>query len=277
MGFVIVDKKIMEWEWYKDVYTYKLFTHALWKANWKAGSFKGVEVPRGAFVTSLPKLAEESGLSIQQTRTALKHLILTGELTDKAYSKFRVITVNNYDMYQSPNSITNSQLTDNQQTTNSQLTPIEQYNNITREQEKEYMSTPEPTPKPKGKKKASVTVDDLTPMIDEKPYSGELKELLITWLKYREEIKEPIKTPIGFGRTLSQIDTAISEYGEKKLMELIDYGMANGWRKIIFDRLKEGVSNDRGQHKADRAGASDNRAEPPCGSLEYYRSLGWKG
>ena len=280
MGFVIVDKKIMEWEWYKDVYTYKLFTHALWKANWKAGSFKGVEVPRGAFVTSLPKLAEDSGLSIQQTRTALKHLISTGELTDKSYSKFRIITVNNYDLYQSPNSITNIQLTDNQQTTNSQLTPIEQYNNITTEQgNKESINTPTPSTKPKSKKKkADVTVEELIPMVHEKNYSDELKEMLTTWLKYRVEIKDPVSSPIGFSRTLSRVDKAIAKHGEKALIDLIDLGISNNWHKIIFDKLEEGASNvqnDRGRTRADKKdqGATEDKSEL-YGTFEWYQKRG---
>lgn len=87
----------------------------------------GETIPRGSFVTSLDSLAKELGLSVQEIRTALKHLISTGELTSKSTNKYRIITVVNYEMYQQVNKQPNSPLTGNQQATNNQLTTIEEY------------------------------------------------------------------------------------------------------------------------------------------------------
>ena len=87
----------------------------------------GETIPRGSFVTSLDSLAKELGLSVQEIRTALKHLISTGELTSKSTNKYSIITVVNYEMYQQVNKQPNSPLTGNQQATNKQLTTIEEY------------------------------------------------------------------------------------------------------------------------------------------------------
>lgn len=87
----------------------------------------GETIPRGSFVTSLDSLAKELGLSVQEIRTALKHLISTGELTSKSTNKYHIITVVNYEMYQQVNKQPNSPLTGNQQATNKQLTTIEEY------------------------------------------------------------------------------------------------------------------------------------------------------
>lgn len=87
----------------------------------------GETIPRGSFVTSLDSLGKELGLSVQEIRTALKHLISTGELTSKSTNKYRIITVVNYEMYQQVNKQPNSPLTSNQQATNKQLTTIEEY------------------------------------------------------------------------------------------------------------------------------------------------------
>lgn len=130
-GFIVIHRKILDWEWYGDTNTVRLFLHCLLKANWKDSRFQGIDIPRGSFVTGLPALSEETGLSIQQIRTCIKHLVLTGELTDKSYSKYRVITVKNYNLYQDTNRIDNRQLTGNQQATNRQLTTIEQSNKET--------------------------------------------------------------------------------------------------------------------------------------------------
>ena len=73
-GYIKLSRKMLSWEWYSDINTTRLFVHLIFKANWKDGRFQGVEVPRGSLVTSLGHLSKETGLSIQQVRTALKHL-----------------------------------------------------------------------------------------------------------------------------------------------------------------------------------------------------------
>lgn len=99
-GFVKISRGIMSWEWYGDINTTRLFIHCLLKANWQEKAWKGETIRRGQFVTSLSKLAEETGLTIRQTRTALSHLESTGEVTSEANAQCRIITVNNYEKYQ---------------------------------------------------------------------------------------------------------------------------------------------------------------------------------
>ena len=128
-GFIILHRKIKQWGWYTQIAVKALFIECLIDANHKDSVWNGMMVKRGSFVTSLERLSVETGLSIQQTRTALKKLISTGELTNKSYSKFRIITVKNYDQYQRPNKKSNKQLTNNQQSTNNQLTTNNNDNN----------------------------------------------------------------------------------------------------------------------------------------------------
>lgn len=135
MDYVKISRKILEWEWYTDVNTKVLFFHILLKANWKNGRFQGLDIPRGSFVTSYQSLADETGLTVMNVRTAIKHLKLTQEITVNQHSKFSVITVKNYDAYQTAN----SQLTGNQQATNRQLTTIEEGK---KERKEEYNKSP---------------------------------------------------------------------------------------------------------------------------------------
>ena len=117
-GFIILDRKMLKWEWYQDTNTVRLFIHCLLKANWKEGKFQGIKIPRGSFVTSLKKLSEELSANnqfytVQNVRTSLNHLISTNEITNKSFTKFRIITINNYDKYQDLNKYLNKQLTNN--------------------------------------------------------------------------------------------------------------------------------------------------------------------
>ncbi len=102
--FILLFRKLINWEWYTDVNTKVLFIHCLLRANWKPGSWKGISYNRGQFITSLNTLAVETGLSVKMVRTALSHLIMTGEVTSEGQGKgkaqYRIITVVNYDSYQ---------------------------------------------------------------------------------------------------------------------------------------------------------------------------------
>ena len=65
-GFILLYRQITEWEWYQNPNTFRLFLHCLLMANFTDGRFEGMEVKRGQFVTSLPNLAKQTKLSIQQ-------------------------------------------------------------------------------------------------------------------------------------------------------------------------------------------------------------------
>jgi uncharacterized phage protein (TIGR02220 family) len=95
------------------------------EASW---TFKGekFKAKPGQFVTSLKSLAEKSGTTMQNCRTALGKFEKFEFLTNESTNKNRLITIINWDFYQGnvsePNKQPNKQLTSNQQATNKQLT-----------------------------------------------------------------------------------------------------------------------------------------------------------
>lgn len=129
-NYIKINRKMLEWEWYKNEHTKSLFIHCLLKANWKDGKFQGMELKRGQFATSIPKLGFELELTSNEVRTAIKHLKSTGEITVRSYSKFSVITVVKYDLYQDKSQSQaqwyDSQNTSTSQSINSLLTTIEE-------------------------------------------------------------------------------------------------------------------------------------------------------
>ena len=74
-------------------------------------------------------------------------------------------------------------------------------------------------------------------------YSNNTKLILEDWLKYKCERKENY-TEIGFNKLLTQIKNNIEIYDEEKLIETIEYSMANNYKGILFDRLK-GLSKNK--------------------------------
>ena len=65
-------------------------------------------------------------MSVQNVRTAIRHLKQTGEIEMKSFRDFSIVMIVNYDRYQADNSLDNSQLTVCQQAANRQLTTIEE-------------------------------------------------------------------------------------------------------------------------------------------------------
>lgn len=74
--------------------------------------------------------------------------------------------------------------------------------------------------------------------INNNNYSNKLKEIIDSWYKYKLERKEKY-TEIGFNNLLSQIRNNISKYGEERVIDLISVCMANNYKGIIFQKLKE--------------------------------------
>lgn len=91
---------MLEWEWWNDLNTSRVWITILLLANWQEREWQGVVIPRGSFPTSYEKLAVASGLSVKQVRRAINNLEKTGEITRKTTNKYQIITVEKYDFYQ---------------------------------------------------------------------------------------------------------------------------------------------------------------------------------
>lgn len=101
-GFIQLHRSILRWEWYQDANTKAVFLHLLLTANYEPQKWRGIVVERGQKITSYSALANETGLSVQNVRTAVKRLVATGEITYKTTSKYGLVTIKNYDLYQQP-------------------------------------------------------------------------------------------------------------------------------------------------------------------------------
>ena len=119
-GWVKIHRKILEWEWYDDVNTFKLFMHLLIMANHKEKRYKGVLIKKGQVMTGQDILAKQTNLSRRNVRTSLSKLKSTNEVTIKSDSKGSIIQLVNYNNYQVvTNEVTSDRpATDQRPTTN---------------------------------------------------------------------------------------------------------------------------------------------------------------
>lgn len=214
-GYIKEYRSLLSWGWFKDPFTAHLWEYLRLAANWDEAVFKGKPVRRGELVTSYPAMAEATGMSVQNVRTAIKHLKQTGEIEMKSFRDFSIVTVVNYDRYQADN----SQLTGCQQADNRQLTTIEESKKARRQESK--------------KEKEDAPAPDLAERFSEPALSA-----VRDWITYKKERREAYKST-GLKSLLTEIENRVKRHGEQAVAEVIRLSMANNWRGIIWDRITE--------------------------------------
>lgn len=121
-GFIKLHRKMTKWGWYHDANTFRLFVHLLLTANYESRVFEGRIIERGQRAASYSGLSKETEISVQSIRTSINRLKSTGEITTESTSKFTIITIKNYDLYQQAT----NDLTNDQQAANKRLTSDQQ-------------------------------------------------------------------------------------------------------------------------------------------------------
>ena len=103
-GWIKLHRQIVEWEWYTDANTFRVFMHLLLNANHKEKRYKGILIKKGQLLTGRKSLALALDLSERQVRTALTKLKKSGEIDQEKARKTTksgsVITICNYASYQ---------------------------------------------------------------------------------------------------------------------------------------------------------------------------------
>ena len=108
-GWIKIHRKLLEWEWYDDVPTKVAWLHLLLTANWEDKEWHGITIARGQRFCSVATLAEETGLSTRNVRTAIQHLTQTNEIEIQETNNGTLVTLAKYAEYQDERQTTDKQ------------------------------------------------------------------------------------------------------------------------------------------------------------------------
>ena len=142
-GWIKLHRSLLDWEWYDDANTCRLFIHLLLRANHKPKNWRGIAINTGQLLTGRKVLAEQTGLSEQQVRTSLDKLKSTNEITIKSTSHNSLITLVCWESYQQNNQDDNQAVTKQQPTDNQAVTTnknVKNDNNEKNDKKKPWVS-----------------------------------------------------------------------------------------------------------------------------------------
>ncbi len=205
-GFIKLFRTILDWEWFCDVNACHLFIYCLLKANFQDKVWRGKKIERGTFITSYNTISEETGLSRQNIKTALKKL--TKLITHKSTNRNTIISIKNYDNYCGPNTQTNSQTNQQLTTTKNvkknikETLSLDKITNSQREILKKYLLRQKRKP------------DNLNAYISTLIKNGDWRQIVEQETLREKRISEKKKNNV------SQEQTLISEDEDKKIREI---------------------------------------------------------
>ena len=214
-GWVKLHRQLLDWEWYSDANTSRVFFHLLLTVNYETKKWRGQTIERGSRIYGLEQLAAETGLTISKLRTAINNMKTSGEIANKTTSKGSVITILNYEKYQGiDKQIANESQTDSKQTL-SQIATTKEDKKIRNKEIKKELVIPDGIPLPSN---------------------------LNLFIQFRKEIKKPITQSQIVG--LIEDSFKLAKKSNCTPEEILQQSINKGWQGIF--NLKE---SQNGTHK----------------------------
>ena len=148
-GFIVIDRKIKNWEWFDDQNMFTVWMHILIDANWRAKSWHGHAIDRGSFFTSYTNFAKECGMPSSTVRRCLDRLETAGQISRKRHADGTLITVMKYSDFQDIRNTSGTETAGRRQETGTQTAgrrqaSEQQQNHITNITNKPYSRQAEP-------------------------------------------------------------------------------------------------------------------------------------
>lgn len=99
LGFITLNRALLDWRWYSDIKTTRVFVHLILTANYEDHGFREITVKRGQRIFTYSGLEREINLSVSEIRTALEHLKVSGDVTIESNNMYSIITIVSYEKF----------------------------------------------------------------------------------------------------------------------------------------------------------------------------------
>ena len=185
-GWIKLHRKILDWEWYDDANTMRVFLHCLLRCNHKDNKWRGILIKRGSFLTSFETLSKETGLSVSKIRTSVRKLKSTSEMTSSSHARYTVVSIPSYDSYQGDDKLNDNQIADSSQTLDKLLTTNKNEKNEDNEKNEKKTTIHQQADKesifPAGSRSKSIQEQKRTKVLGQMPLMAKIGK----WLGRKE-------------------------------------------------------------------------------------------
>lgn len=175
-------------------------THAEYPALFKG---KKIMLQPGQLITGCVSIGNQLSISESKVRRTLNDFISDGQIDRQASNKNSLITVLNWDLYQTYDGQSDIQVTDNRRTSDGQVTTNKKIKKIK-----------------KVKEDKEIIYSD----------SPELNEAIISFIDYRKSIKKPM-TDRAVSLLLGKLNKMSGSIPEQ--IEILNQSVVNGWQGIF--------------------------------------------
>lgn len=121
-GWITVHRKLLDSAIFSDPLALKLWIYLLLKANHKKGQYiignTVIEIPRGSLLTGRKALSKATDIHESKIQRVLKLFEMCDQIEQQTRSKYRLISITNYDSYQNCEQQVNSKRTASEQQVN---------------------------------------------------------------------------------------------------------------------------------------------------------------
>ena len=221
-GWIKIHRKMIDWEWFTVPEMVQLYVYLIAMAAHCERECYGAVIERGQVLTGRGRIARDTNLSDRTIRTCLKRLKSTGEVTIKTTSRYSIITICNYDKFNSeedperPSERPAKRPANDQQVTSKRPANdhIQELKNLRIKELKN--------------KEKKVLFDASLFTLPDGMNSPELQSAWFDWVEYRLEIKKPIKSE----KSVNQI---FKEWAGKPdaLIASIRQSIKNEWQGLF--------------------------------------------
>ena len=212
-GWFKLSRNILDWQWYRDINTTKLFIHLLLLSAVSPVALMGEELERGQLLTTVRQLSEGSGLTPKAVTCALNKLKKSGEIKVRTTNRYSVITVVNYEGFQSDGG--QAKAKPKQDRGHTLGWPGE---NI-----------------PNNKNIRNKEIEETWPLSD---LSAELRPATVKWLNYKRERNQAYGNT-GLSTLCNKIQKFADKAGSSEVVRLIEESISNNWQGICWDKLNK--------------------------------------
>jgi len=228
-------KQILDFEWYGNTNTVRLFLHLLLKAKEEDD---GTDIGKGSLLTCTPMLSHETGLTVKQVRTALEGLEKGRFVGRIRAGRKSIITICNYDSYE-VSKTDRGQVQGNFEGS---------FRAGLKEQEEEIPPAPpkeEEKEKEKDKKKI-LSKDNIKEKEKEKSFvAPEYAQVFSLWLEYKRQRRESYKSEMSLKICYNKL-VKLSGDNPDIAVAIVEQSIANNWAGLFELKNNNQIFCDNG-------------------------------